>query len=94
MAALFRGLLTKYTIQGAIVNRIAWKEFPTYPVLAPPLSLQMAFHEVASSVWAKVQRNQTQAQTLAALRDTFLLRLIFGPPRLPEAQHLIEEATA
>jgi len=94
VAAPFQALLAKHTIQGATVNRIALKEFPSYPVLVPPLPLQMAFHEVASSVWAKIQRNQAQAQTLAALRDALLPRLISGQLRLPEAQHQIEEATA
>ena len=92
VAAPFQGLLTKHTIQGATVNRIALKEFPSYPVLVPPLPLQMAFHEVASSVWAKIQRNQAQAQALAALRDALLPRLISGQVRLPEALPLIEEA--
>ena len=94
VAAPFQGLLTKHTIQGATVNRIALKEFPSYPVLVPPLPLQMAFHEVASSVWAKIQRNQAQAQTLAALRDALLPRLISGQLRLPEVQKLNEEAIA
>ena len=94
VAAPFQALLTKHTIQGATVNRIALKEFPSYPVLMPPLPLQMAFHEVASSVWAKIQRNQAQAQTLAALRDALLPRLISGQLRLPEVQKLNEEAIA
>jgi len=94
VAAPFQGLLTKHTIQGATVNRIALKEFPSYPVLVPPLPLQMAFHEVASSVWVKIQRNQAQAQTLAALRDALLPRLISGQLRLPEVSASFEESVA
>jgi len=94
VAAPFQALLTKHTIQGATVNRIALKEFPSYPVLVPPLPLQMAFHEVASSVWAKIQRNQAQAQTLAALRDALLPRLISGQLRLPEVSASLEESVA
>jgi type I restriction enzyme S subunit len=94
VAAPFQALLAKHTIQGATVNRIALKEFPSYPVLVPPLPLQMAFHEVASSVWAKIQRNQAQAQTLAALRDALLPRLISGQLHLPEVSASFEESVA
>jgi type I restriction enzyme S subunit len=94
VAPPFQRLLAKHTIQGATVNRIALKEFPSYPVLVPPLPLQMAFHEVASSVWAKIQRNQAQAQTLAALRDALLPRLISGQLHLPEVSASFEESVA
>lgn len=90
VAPPFQALLAKHTIQGATVNRIALKEFPSYSVLVPPLPLRTAFADVASGVWAKIQSNQAQAQTLAALRDTLLPRLISGQLRLPEAQAQLE----
>jgi type I restriction enzyme, S subunit len=92
VAPPFQALLAKHTIQGATVNRIALKEFPSYPVLVPPPPLRMAFHDVAVGLWSKIQGNQAQAQTFTALRDTLLPRLISGQLRLPDAQHLIEEA--
>jgi type I restriction enzyme S subunit len=36
--------------------------------------------------------NDQQAQTLAALRDTLLPRLISGQLRLPEAEAMVREA--
>nr|WP_243738687.1 restriction endonuclease subunit S [Aquabacterium commune] len=84
VAPPFQALLAKHTIQGATVNRIALKEFPSYPVLVPSQPLRAAFHDVASGLWAKIQRNQAQAQTLAALRDSLLPRLISGQLRLPK----------
>jgi len=92
IAAPFQQLLTKHTIQGATVNRIALKEFPSYEVLSPPVSLQKTFHELATGLWDRIQTNQAQAQTLATLRDTLLPRLISGQLRLPEAEALMEEA--
>ena len=93
IAEPFQRLLQKHTIQGATVNRIALKEFPSYPVLTPPVALQLAFDGVVSGVWAKIHGNQAQAQTLATLRDTLLPRLISGQLRLPDAQAQIEELT-
>ena len=51
-----------------------------------------AFHLVAAPLLAKVSDNQAQAQTLAALRDTLLPRLISGQLRLPEAQAAFDAA--
>ena len=84
-AAPFQRLLQKHTIQGATVNRIALKEFPSYCVLSPPRGVQLAFDERAASLWARIHANQAQAQTLTTLRDTLLPRLISGQLRLPLA---------
>lgn len=81
-AAPFKRLLEKHTIQGATVNRIALKEFPSYAVLNPPLMLQLAFDKTVAPLWAKIHENQSQAQTLTKLRDTLLPRLVSGQLRI------------
>ena len=91
VAAPFQRLLTKHTIQGATVNRLALKEFPSYGVLKPPLDLQVEFDTAVAPLWSKIHENQSQAQTLATLRDTLLPRLISGQLRLPESDALVEE---
>ena len=53
-----------------------------------------AFHEAVEPIFAKVGENHFQAQTLSSIRDTLLPRLISGQLRLPEAEEIIEEATA
>lgn len=93
-AAPFQRLLEKHTIHGATVNRIALKEFPSYPVLVPPLPLQIAFDSLAAPLWARIHENSSQAQVLASLRDALLPRLISGQLRLPQAQEEVEEALA
>jgi len=90
IAQPFQRLLTKHTIQGATVNRIALKEFPSYEVLNPPLALQLAFERVVQPLWARIHQNSAQIQALALLRDTLLPRLISGQLRLPEAQAIAE----
>lgn len=94
IAPPFQQLLEKHTIQGATVNRIALKEFPTYTVLIPKLELRVRFEELALPIWQKIHANQAQSEVLKSLRDTLLPRFISGQLRLPEAQALVEEATA
>ena len=88
----FQRHLDRHTIQGATVNRIALKQFPSYAVLVPPEMVRLAFDQAASALWSKIHANQAKAQTLTTLRDTLLPRLISGRLRLPDAEALVEEA--
>lgn len=85
VAAPFQRLLAQHTIQGATVNRIALKHFPSYSVICPPTALRAAFDACVAPLWSRIHANQAQAQTLTSLRDTLLPRLISGQLRLPEA---------
>ncbi len=87
----FQRHLDRHTIQGATVNRIALKQFPSYAVLVPPEMVRLAFDQAASALWSKIHANQAKAQTLTTLRDTLLPRLISGQLRLPDAEALVEE---
>jgi type I restriction enzyme S subunit len=62
--------------------------------ILPTDDVMNAFHNVVLPLFARVGENQKKAQTLATLRDTLLPRLISGQLRLPDAEALIEEATA
>lgn len=92
IAAPFQRLLAQHTIQGATVNRIALKHFPSYSVLCPPARLRSAFDAVVAPLWSRIHANQVQSQTLTSLRDTLLPRLISGQLRLPDAAVQITEA--
>ena len=59
-----------------------------------PIAVIETFDNVVSAVRRSMQINSAQAQTLVALRDTLLPRLISGQLRLPEAMAEIEEAAA
>jgi type I restriction enzyme S subunit len=94
VAAPFQRLLAQHTIQGATVNRIALKHFPSYSVICPPTALRAAFDACVAPLWSRIHANQAQAQTLTRLRDTLLPRLISGQLRLPDAAVQITEACA
>jgi type I restriction enzyme S subunit len=93
IAAPFQRLLERHTIQGATVNRIALKHFPSSSVMDPPPEVKSAFDATVAPIWARIHANQAQAQTLVGLRDTLLPRLISGQLRLPQAEEAIAEAT-
>ena len=58
----------------------------------PPHELCETFDVVAAPLRLKAQANVEQMETLAALRDTLLPRLISGQLRIPDAQRIEEKA--
>lgn len=92
VAVPFQRLLAKNTIQGATVNRIALKHFPSYAVLNPPDATKLAFEVLVAPIWAKIHDNQAYFHSLVAIRDTLLPRLISGQLRLSETADAIQEA--
>jgi type I restriction enzyme S subunit len=62
--------------------------------VVPPDTVARAFESFARPVFERVHAIREQGQTLAALRDALLPRLISGQLRLPEAQAQLEDALA
>lgn len=62
-------------------------------VLVPPREMLDLMSTYLAPLLDRVVENELQAQTLAALRDTLLPRLISGQLRLPQADEAIAEAT-
>lgn len=76
--------LIKARANGSTFMEISKKAFRPIPALVPPAQLVAAFEAVASPLFARMVENERQTQSLAALRDTLLPRLLSGQLRLPE----------
>ncbi len=79
----FQRFLESRTIYGATVDRIALKEFPTFPIPLPSLREQKAIASVLRSLDNKIDLNRRMNQTLEAMaraifKDWFV---DFGPTR-------------
>ena len=79
---------------GSVFHNLSKSGFEALNVLLTTAAIAQKFDEAVEPLVQRIEANQHQAQTLAALRDTLLPRLISGQLRLPEAEALIEEATA
>jgi type I restriction enzyme S subunit len=66
IAAPFQRLLAQHTIQGATVNRIALKHFPSYSVLCPPEAVRAAFDACVAPLWSRIHAARLQ-RTFKAL---------------------------
>ena len=68
VSAPFREFLNSRTVRGATVDRIALKEFPSFPIALPPLSEQVRVANLFDGLRAETQRLESiYRQKLAAL---------------------------
>lgn len=72
------------------VIHLGKNDIDRFRVLLPDAAVLRRFSELAESLYQRVVSNKRQAQSLSALRDTLLPRLISGQLRLPEAQAQLE----
>jgi type I restriction enzyme S subunit len=77
---------------GSVFDTITTRTFEATPVLLVPLPTLEIFEANVASTFAQVRNNVLHSQSLAALRDTLLPKLLSGEVRVPEAERLVEEA--
>lgn len=70
-------------VTGSVFDTINRSTFATTAVLVPPPALVAAFEEQAGPLLARVKLNCEQSQTLGALRDALLPKLLSGEIRIP-----------
>lgn len=83
LAPPFQDFLRSRTIPGATVDRIALKEFPSFPIALPPLADQRRIVSTLRAIDDKIELNRRMNETLEALaraifKDWFF---DFGPTR-------------
>ena len=92
-----RGLRDRFDLfdsEGTVFGSINKKDFQALPIIHPPSDVLHAFEDIASPIDLRIIVNEGVIRTLIDLRDTLLPRLISGKLRLPEAEEMIEGATA
>ena len=62
-------------------------------VVLPDTRVRLAFSSLAAPLVNRLQENQREARTLAALRDVLLPELIAGEIRVPDAEMAVESVT-
>jgi type I restriction enzyme S subunit len=92
-AAQARTWLVQHAV-GATMPNLNTGILGSVPVVLPPPELLRAFEDIIAVTEEQRSQNASTAETLATIRDTLLPRLISGQLRLPQAEALLEEATA
>lgn len=63
-----------------------------YPIVLPDLDVARAFDQLVQPWCQRIVANVREAQTLAALRDALLPRLMSGEIRVRDAERQLVEA--
>ncbi len=80
--------------QGAAQPHVYPKDLMRLLIVDAPVALWDNFESLVSPFFKQIRVGLAEASCLSNLRDTLLPRLISGQLRLPEAEAIIEEATA
>ena len=78
---------------GVQVN-LSTSEIKETKFILPSKEVHYRFNEIVEAIQEKIFSLEQQQDSLSEIRDTLLPRLISGQLRLPDAEALIEEATA
>lgn len=84
----------KQKAHGSVFDTITQETFKGVDVVLPTTGVLDSFEQRVKSILERVLVNLHMANSLSALRDTLLPRLISGQLRLPEAEALAEQAIA
>ena len=76
------------------IKNFAFKLFSAnYKLVAPPDAILEEFNQLISLLFDQQQANAEASDTLAAIRDALLPRLISGELRVPDAGRVVGEAS-
>lgn len=82
----------RYEAEGTVFGSINKKNFESIKLIIPGARLVKAFDKIATPIDQRIANQSLQSETLAALRDTLLPKLLSGELRVPEAFAAAEEA--
>jgi len=86
----FQAHTYSYT-KGTTVLHLAKEALPLYEFAWPPSGLLSRFAGLAEPTFARIEANERETATLAAIRDALLPKLLSGEIRIPDAEKCVQE---
>jgi len=83
---------TNRSSDGARMPRTSWQMMGQYSIVVPPIEVAEAFNKHILVIVQALRSNIFQSQTLTAIRDALLPKLLSGELRVKEAEKLVEVA--
>lgn len=81
----------QFEAEGTVFGSVNKSDFHNLPFHIPPREVIQEFERQAYPIDQLIETNEQQTQTLAALRDTLLPKLLSGELRAPDAERLCAE---
>jgi type I restriction enzyme, S subunit len=86
-------VFARFEAEGTVFGSIGKKDFHAIPCIMPPRELVRAYEMRVAPLDDRVEVNERENRTLAALRDSLLPKLISGELRVKDAERLVETGT-
>jgi type I restriction enzyme S subunit len=74
---------------GTIFLEISKQNFRPIPMVVPPTTVASRFDTSVKPLFDEIVANLRQAQSVTALRDTLLPKLLSGDIRVPDAERIV-----
>lgn len=87
-------VFARFEGEGTVFGSIGKKDFHAIPCVMPPRDLVLAFERCLSPIDERIEVNERESRTLAALRDTLLPKLISGELRVGDGGGTLQRAPA
>ncbi len=81
----------RFESEGTVFGAVNKQGFVTIPFLLPPPALVERFEFLVFPQDQRIEVQEKQSRTLAAIRDTLLPKLLSGEVRVGEAEKIVEE---
>jgi type I restriction enzyme S subunit len=87
LATQFQEVLRQRTIHGSTADRIPLSELGSFPIRVPRGAQEKALSFLLSPLQERCDTNEREAESLAAMRDLLLPKLMSGEIRVRDAEH-------
>ena len=84
-------IFENFEAEGTVFGAINKDGFNSIKCVVPPIRLVERFDALCKPLDDKIERNERESRTLAALRDALLPGLISGQLRVKDAERFLEE---
>lgn len=84
-------VFASFEAEGTVFGSIRKKDFGAISCVVPPRDLVVEFERMASPFDSRIEANERESRTLAALRNALLPKLISGKIRVKDAEWFLRE---
>jgi len=83
-------VLRRFDAEGTVFGSIGKKDFNNIRRVMAPVKIVNSFERLIAPLDDKIATDEQESRNLAAVRDTFLPKLLSGKLRIPDAEKLLE----
>jgi type I restriction enzyme S subunit len=85
-------VFTRFEAEGTVFGSINKNDFHSIPTVKPPRAIVGQFEKAICPIDTRIEVNQSESDTLSAVRDALLPKLISGQLRVKDTEGFLEDS--